>query len=127
MSGSRILVVEDEFIVALDLRMRLKRMGHTDVAVAATGEAALALAAKNHPHLVLMDVVLQGPMDGVETATRIQSCYDARIIFLTAHSDDATQRRITGTRPQGHLVKPFDDDDLQRVISEALAALPAAP
>jgi CheY-like chemotaxis protein len=124
MTGSRILVVEDEYIVALDLRMRLKRMGHSEVALAATGEAAITWALSHRPELVLMDVILQGEMDGVETATRIRSGCDARIIFLTAHSDEATRRRITDCKPQGYLVKPFDDDEFQQAITGALVSAP---
>lgn len=122
MTGARILIVEDEFIVALDLRMRLRHMGHSDVGMAATAEAALLWAQANRPALVLMDVILQGPMDGVEAAARIRSACDARIIFLTAHSDEATRQRIAEARPEGYLVKPFDDEELQQVVTDALAA-----
>ena len=92
-SDTRILVVEDEAIVARDLAQRLEDLGYEVTGTAATGAEALSLAQSTRPSLVFMDITIQGPIDGVETAHRLVSQMDVPIIFLTAHTDSGTIQR----------------------------------
>jgi len=120
MKDARILVVEDEGIIGMDLRTRLATLGYAVVAVVPSGEEALQQAAEFHPDLVLMDIVLRGGMDGVQTAEQIQGRFDLPVIYLTAHSDEKTLQRARITEPYGFILKPFDDRELHSVIEMAL-------
>jgi CheY-like chemotaxis protein len=120
MGQTRILVVENERIVAQDLRRRLHRMGYTVCAIAASGQEAIAYAAQMRPDLVLMDIVLHGPMDGVEAAAQIRARGPLPIIYLTAYVDGDTLQRAKVTEPFGYLLKPFDTKTLQTTIELAL-------
>ena len=106
---TNILIVEDESIVGLDIQKRLVRMGYDVSAVVASGEAALDSARKSPPGLVLMDIHIQGGMDGVETATLIRRRMDIPIVFLTAYSDENTLERAKATEPYAYVLKPFKD------------------
>jgi signal transduction histidine kinase/AmiR/NasT family two-component response regulator len=117
---ARILVVEDEQIVSLDLVGRLDRLGYEVVATAATGPAAIARAEEHRPDLVLMDVKLAGPMDGIAAAARIQETMDAPVVYLTAFGDEATLARAKATGCYGYLLKPFEERELEIVIEVAL-------
>ncbi|WP_437631162.1 ATP-binding protein [Sorangium sp. So ce854] len=117
---SRILVVEDEQIVALDLRGRLTQLGYEVVATAATGAAAIARAAELHPDLVLMDIKLSGPMDGIEAAEKIQQIRETPVVYLTAFGDDVTLTRAKARELYGYVLKPFDERELQIAIEVAL-------
>ena len=88
METSRILIVEDEYIIAKDLQMSLENMGYTVCAIASSGEEAIERVEKEKPDLALMDIVLKGTMDGIEAAERIRSNFGTPLIFLTAFSDD---------------------------------------
>jgi CheY-like chemotaxis protein len=112
---ARILVVEDESIVQLDLQQQLRRLGHTIAGSAVSGEEAIAKAAELQPDLVLMDIRLEGPMDGVEAARRIRAAREVPILFVTAHAPD-----LLGTQ-QGVVTKPFRAAELQAAISDALS------
>lgn len=116
----RILVVEDEAIIAFDLRRRLEEMGYVVTGIAATGGDALALAETTCPTLVLMDITIQGPVDGIETAKALTSRMDVPIVFLTAHADTRTIERAKAARPYGYLVKPFDERELASTIEMAV-------
>ncbi|MGO8675262.1 MAG: response regulator [Limisphaerales bacterium] len=115
-----ILIVEDEAIVAEDLAQKLGRLGYEIRGTTARGEAAVALARDLRPDLVLMDIRLQGAMDGVEAAARIRSECALPVIFLTAHSDQATLQRAKLTEPFGYILKPFEELELQTHIEMAL-------
>jgi signal transduction histidine kinase len=117
---ARILVVEDESIVALDLRSSLEHLGYTVVGTAATGEDAMAIAERELPDLVLMDIRLRGEMDGTEAADRIRRQLGLPVVYLTAYSDEATLQRAQVSEPYGYLLKPFADRDLQVTIQMAL-------
>ncbi len=117
---ARILVVEDESIVALDLKFRLMSMGYTVPAPASSGEAAIQEAARTRPDLVLMDIRLRGDMDGIQAAGEIQARFDIPVIYLTALADDSTMRRVAETPHAGCILKPFSDDELQSAIEAAL-------
>ena len=120
MNHSRILVVEDEPIVALDLQRHLEKLGYDVPAVAASGEEALASADLSSPDLVLMDINLEGDMDGVETAERMRRHHRVPVIYLTAYSNDRTLQRAKVTEPYGYLLKPFEERELQTTIEIAL-------
>jgi len=120
MSLATILVVEDEAIIADDIRRTLIRFGYDVPLVASTGRAALEAAASFKPQLVLMDIKLKGAMDGIEAASAIQREHDVPIVYLTSHSDDATLARAMQTAPSGYVLKPFDERELRTAIEVAL-------
>lgn len=115
-----ILVVEDEGIIAEDIRITLERIGHHVVALCATGEEAVAQVDQRPPDLVLMDIHLAGDMDGIEAARTIQSRHDLPIIYLTAYADSDTLSRAKATGPFAYLVKPFDETSLKPAIELTL-------
>jgi PAS domain S-box-containing protein len=107
-SGDRILVVEDEGIVAMEIGDRLSHAGFRVIGPVSTGEAAVESALAERPDLVLMDVRLKGDMDGVAAAERIQRQIDLPFVFLTAHADDATLARVKPIEPHAYVIKPFE-------------------
>jgi PAS domain S-box-containing protein len=115
-----ILIVEDEAIVALDLKQQLVGLGYEIVGMASSGEQAMELVAKRTPGLLLMDVRLQGDLDGIEVAEAILRDHHVPVIFLTSHSDDETVRRAALTAPYGYLTKPFQLRELRAGIEVAL-------
>jgi CheY-like chemotaxis protein len=120
MSKVQILVVEDENIIALDLRIRLKGLGYAVLAVAASGEEAVDKATELDPDLVLMDIRLKGGMDGIEATQIIQARSDVPIVYLTALADEDTLQRAEATGAQGLIRKPFENEELQTAIEAAL-------
>ena len=112
----RILIVEDEGVTALALSRVLADLGHEVVGSAASGEDALALARKHRPDLVVMDLQIEGTMDGIEVAQILIDQMDIPSIYLTAYSDTASLERARQTRPLGYLVKPFDIPTLKTSI-----------
>src|SRR5882757_4651052 len=120
MTPARILVVEDDRVVARDIQHQLTRIGHTVVGVTPLGEDAVRLAVESHPDLVLMDIRLEGALDGVDAAQQIRDRGQVPVVFLTAYADDETLRRARTTEPFGYLLKPFEDSQLRTVIEMAL-------
>jgi signal transduction histidine kinase len=118
--GTRILVVEDENIVAMDLRASLTSLGYQVTDTVGTGSAALASARQRLPDLVLMDISLRGGMDGIETAETMRKELALPVVYLTAFSDDATLRRARVTDAFGYLLKPFDERELHITIEMAI-------
>jgi light-regulated signal transduction histidine kinase (bacteriophytochrome) len=118
--GARILVVEDERILALDLTETLDELGYTVAGTATRGEEAIELARRLHPHLILMDVGLAGEIDGITAAETIRDEHDVPVVFLTARADDDTLQRATSTEASAYLVKPFKAPELRCVIEIAL-------
>ena len=118
--AKRILIVEDEGIIAEDLARSLHRMGYEIVGTVASGEEAVALAARSAPDLVLMDIELEGEMDGIEAASRIRTGEGAAVVYLTAHEEKELFERAKVTGPYGYLSKPVSKRELQRVIETAL-------
>nr|WP_284710850.1 HD domain-containing phosphohydrolase [Desulfovibrio aminophilus] len=116
----RILVVEDERMVALDIERLVRSMGYDVAGISDSGEEAVEMARALRPGLVLMDIRLKGPMDGIEAAARIQEIRDTPVIYLTAYADDATLERARLTGPFGYLIKPFEDRELRLTIEMAL-------
>lgn len=119
-SGARIMIVEDERILALDLAQTLAELGYTVAGVASRGEEAIELARQVDPQLILMDVRLEGEIDGITAAEAIRDEHDVPVVFLTAHADEDTLRRATSTEASAYLVKPFKPPDLRCVIEIAL-------
>jgi PAS domain S-box-containing protein len=117
---ARILVVEDDRVVARDLQQQLVRLGHTVVGVASRGDDAVRLVTTAAPELVLMDIRLDGGTDGIDAAREIRDRHPVPVIYLTAHTDDRTLERASATEPFGYLVKPFDDIQLRTAIEIAL-------
>jgi PAS domain S-box-containing protein len=117
---AKILMVEDESIVAIDLQHRLTGMGYSVPAVAASGQDALKKASEIRPDLVLMDIRLRGDMDGIEVAEQIRDLLDIPPVYLTAYTDEDTLRRAKITEPFGYIVKPFDERTLRSTIEMAL-------
>jgi CheY-like chemotaxis protein len=119
-AGTRVLVVEDEAVVAMHLRQELTKLGYTIAGVATTGEQALQMIEKVFPDLVLMDIHIQGELDGIETARRIPRYLHIPVIYLSAYSEDTTLKRAGDTHPYGYLIKPFLDRELHATIKMAL-------
>ena len=118
--GARILIVEDEYIVSADLEMKLTRMGFEVVSSAVTGEEAIALADRHQPDVVLMDIQLQGCMNGTEAAAAIRSRSDIPIIFITAFAELLRQHTQGGSIPEMCLSKPFSEADLKEKLQAVL-------
>jgi PAS domain S-box-containing protein len=118
MNQSRILVVEDEAVVTIE--ERLTAMGYQVVGVVSSGEQALNMAGEQCPDLVLMDIRLDGDMDGITTAEEVLKRFQTPVIFLTAYSEDETLERAKRAEPYGYLLKPFDDRELKSAIEIAL-------
>lgn len=120
MTATRILIVEDEILVARDLQQQLNALGYTVIGIAASGERALALVTEMQPQLVLMDIRLQGDLDGIATAEQIRQRHALPIVYLTAHADAATVQRARVTEPFGYILKPFEERELHTVVEMAL-------
>jgi PAS domain S-box-containing protein len=116
----KILVVEDELIIAKGIEKRLIAMGYAVAGAVASGEEALAKVLETPPDLLLMDIHLQGSMDGVETVERIRSFADIPVIYLTAYADPDSVGRAKLTEPFGYIVKPFQDQTLRSAIEMGL-------
>ncbi|WP_221031684.1 ATP-binding response regulator [Actomonas aquatica] len=115
----RILVVEDEAILAEDLRESLERQSYKVIETVDNAEDARRVVQESKPDLIMMDIHLAGSEDGISTAASIRQLHDIPIIFLTAHSDQATLDRAKRTSPYGYLVKPFEDQELRAAIETA--------
>lgn len=120
MAKTKILIVEDERIAVKGIQYRLKRLGYGVAGVAASGKEAIQKARDTHPDLVLMDILLQGDIDGVETAEQIRAHFDIPVIYLTSYADDKTLQRAKVTEPYGYIIKPFEDKELRTAIEMAL-------
>lgn len=115
-----ILLVEDEFIVAQDLRETLTQLGYHVVGVASEGVQAVCMAAELQPQLIVMDVGLKGDVDGIQAAQLIQERAHVPVIFLTGHRDPDTLQRAVLTGPLGYIVKPFQEVELRCAIEVAI-------
>ncbi|VVB87383.1 Chemotaxis response regulator protein-glutamate methylesterase [uncultured archaeon] len=120
MNNIKILLVEDEAIVAMDIKSRMENLGYIIPAIASTGEDAIKMAAETCPGLVLMDIDLGDGIDGVEAAEQIHKRIDIPIIYLTAYADEKTLSRAKITKPFGYILKPFEERELQCVIEIAI-------
>jgi CheY-like chemotaxis protein len=119
-ASTRILIVEDEAIVACDLQSRLESFGYEVVGIAVSGEQAIRLAAETSPDLVLMDIQLRGQWDGIQVAEKLRAQERVGIIFLSAHSSDDMLTRAKLTEPLAYLLKPYQERELKIAIDVAL-------
>lgn len=120
MRTSRVLVVEDEPIVALNLQHRLIKLGYEVPAVFASGEKMLGQLYELQPDLVLMDINIEGALDGIQTASNLPPELNIPVIYLTAYAEEATLERARSTKPYGYLIKPFSERELHATIQMAL-------
>jgi len=116
----KVLIVEDESIIAMELENHVRRMGYDVIGPVATGDAALENVGDYQPDIVLMDIRIQGDKDGIETAEAIRSRFKTPVIYLTAHADQRTIQRAKVTEPLGYLVKPLREHELRAAITVAL-------
>ena len=120
MKKKKILIVEDERIVAEDIKMKLEMTGYAVAGIASSGKESIKKTEKLGPDLVLMDIVLEGKMDGIEAAGVILSRFNIPVVYLTAYSDKKTLTRAKATEPFGFIIKPFETQDLFTAIEMAL-------
>jgi diguanylate cyclase (GGDEF)-like protein len=119
-AAPRVLVVEDERIVAADLQRMLRQLGYDAYAAASTARKALDLAADRPPDVVLADIRIEGPVDGIDAAFKLRQQYGTAIVFLTAHADDPTVERAKRAEPSGYLVKPVSAPAMKAAVELAL-------
>jgi C4-dicarboxylate-specific signal transduction histidine kinase len=120
MHDADILVVEDERIVALHVCRQLMKLGYRVAGVASSGTEALRLILELRPAVVLMDIHIDGPFDGIETASRLPEDLDTFVVYISAYTEEATLERARATSPYGYLVKPFSERELHATIQMAL-------
>ncbi|MFO7730541.1 MAG: ATP-binding protein [Spirochaetia bacterium] len=120
MASVRILLVEDESIVAMDMERRLSALGYSVVEHVLSGEDAVEKAEQEKPDLILMDIHLKGKMDGIQAAERIKSSLGTPVIYITAYSDETTLARAKVTEPFGYILKPFQEREIYSTIEMAL-------
>lgn len=120
MGRAKILIVEDENIVAFNIQHRLESLGYVVTAIINSGEAAIQSVAQNPPELVLMDIKLKGKVNGIEAAAKIRNRFQIPIVYLTAYRDNETIERAKLTEPYGYILKPFEARDLCTTIEVAL-------
>jgi diguanylate cyclase (GGDEF)-like protein/PAS domain S-box-containing protein len=120
MGNERILIVEDERIIAIDLQRRLEKFGYRVTGIVSTGDAAIDHAEAESPDIILMDIMLSGEVDGIEAASRIKDTLHIPVIFLTAYSDERTLERAKAAEPFGYILKPFKEKELYTTIDIAL-------
>lgn len=118
--GIRILVVDDDVLAAKTIRQTLVGFGYEVVEIVSSGEEAIRAAYEHQPALVLMDVAIEGAIDGIQTATALQNLLHLPVIYVTSYADDETIRRASATMPYGYLVKPFDARELHGAIEVSL-------
>jgi len=116
----RALIVEDEALIAEELRDRLSRLGFSVIATVDSAEEGIAIATRNRPDLVLMDIRLKGEKDGVQAAQEIRQQVDIPIVYVTAYSDRLTVDRVKGSEHDGYILKPFHARELQSTIDVAM-------
>ncbi len=117
---SKILVVDDEAIITMQLERRLSAMGYSVAGMAASGEDAVEKARLFRPDLVLMDIVMPGKMNGIEAAKIITRELDIPVVFITAYADDGIIEQAKSARPYGYIVKPFNELEIKAAIEVAL-------
>lgn len=120
MRDAKILIVEDESLIAEYLTVLLGRHGYRSSSVVTTGEEAIELALRIRPNLVLMDIKICGDIDGITTAGNIRKLMEVPIVYMTAYADSDVMAKAMETKPSGYLVKPFKSDSLIATIAAAL-------
>jgi len=118
--SAKVMIVEDEIIVAKAIEQSLQSMGYQVVGIASSAGEAVRKIERTQPDLVLMDIKIRGHIDGVFAAQQVQAQFDIPVVYLTALSDEETLKRILRSKPYGYIVKPFRDVDLFSAIETAL-------
>ncbi len=116
----RVMIVEDESVISLDIKNSLMRLGYDIAGVAASGERALSKIESSRPDLILMDIHLKGEMTGIDVSEQVRSDFQIPIVYLTANADDSTFKEANQTDPYGYLLKPFEERELGIAIEIAL-------
>ena len=120
MTKPRILIVEDESIVAMDIALQLRNLGYQPIGHATSGEQAIELAGRLRPDLALMDIQLATDMDGITTAMTMRKQFDLPCVFLSAFDGSASLARAKLADPAGYVIKPFTEHDLRTAMETAL-------
>jgi len=120
MKKVNILVVEDENILALGLQKKLENLGYAVTGIADSGEGTLRKIQEKEPDLILMDIVIKGNLDGIETAAKLKKTYSIPVIYLTAYADDEILERAARTEPYGYILKPYKEKELKANIEMAI-------
>ncbi len=120
MAKTNVLVIEDESIVSKDIQHSLKKLGYNVVGSAASGEKAIELALELKPDIVLMDIMLQGELTGIEAAEQIRAAINIPVVYLTAYADEGTLAKAKVTEPHGYIIKPFKEIDIHTSIEMAI-------
>ena len=118
--AQNLLVVEDEMITALDIKLKLEDFGYNVVSTVKSGEEAINVVENNVLDLILMDITLKGDINGIETTKRIKKDHDIPVIYLTANTNRESIEQAINTNPEGYIPKPFDENELKQVVSIAL-------
>lgn len=121
MEPIKVLIVEDDMIIAADLSLNLSQRGYEVLGIISRGEQVLESVEADMPDLILMDINLKGEWDGIDTAGHVQATYDIPFIFLTANSDTETFARAKALKPFAFLIKPYQPDDLERAMELAIS------
>jgi len=119
-NGWKILVVEDEAIIALDIQYILSKIGFRQSEIVHSGEDSIRRVAAGKPHLVLMDIKLKGKLDGIQAAQEILGQYNIPVVYITAFGDEGTLEKANGTARYGFITKPFEETALESTIQNAL-------
>lgn len=120
MSNTKVMIVEDEKIVAMDIKSSLENLGYTVTAIADSSETALKKVVETRPDLILMDIHIKGDVDGITTAEKIHTNFNIPVIYLTANADNKTLQRAKLTEPFGYILKPFEEKELNVSIEMAI-------
>ncbi len=120
MLNSKILIVENERLIAGDIKKQLEDLGYDVIGISGNSEDALKKTGEKKPDLILMDIILTGDVDGIETAQQINEIYSVPVIYLTAYYDDEILERASSTQPAGYITKPFNSVGLHAAIQMAL-------
>jgi CheY-like chemotaxis protein len=120
MVKGRILIVEDEALTAQDIRWSLEKIGYAVTGVVASGIEAIQRIEESPPDLVILDIFIKGPIDGIETANKITKRFDIPVVYLTGHTDKITIGRAKKTNPAGYILKPYADEKLKIIIERII-------
>jgi two-component system, response regulator PdtaR len=120
MEKIKILIVEDESILALGLKKKLENLGYSVTDIAASGNETFNKVSVNKPDLILMDIVIKGDIDGIETASELNKTESIPVIYLTAYADDEILKRAATTEPYGYILKPYKEKELKANIEMAI-------
>ncbi|WP_048190133.1 response regulator [Methanobacterium sp. SMA-27] len=124
MLNIKILIVEDEIIMANDLKQQLEEIGYEVVGITGNGEDAIKKTGETKPDIILMDIVLKGEIDGIETTQQIRNLYNIPVIYLTSNYDDKILERAAKTYPAGYITKPYDHIGIHTAIQMAALQTP---